>query len=309
MSRLKVSLFLSLFIVPLLVGPASARNHGKQSGFLGVVVKDTDLNNNQGALISEIIDDSPAEKAGLQDGDVIIEFNGQPLGDSGDLTKAVGQTLPDQKVPVVILRDGKKKTLDVKLDERQESKLFTWNSDEDGEGPGNTWVHQFPGLNEDRGFMGVDLDDLNDQLGEYFKVKGGQGALITSVNEDSPAEKAGLKAGDVIIRIADQDVASADDVHEALRDTKPGQDVKIKVVRKGKKKTLDLTLGKVPDDLNFNTIRLFSDSGNFHGHHPKMFRHGLTPPAMDQDQLKEMREELEQMKTELKEMQKELKNK
>ena len=69
--------------------------------------------------------------------------------------------------------------------------------------------------------MGVNLDDLNEQMGEYFGVEGGKGALVTEVVEDSPAAKAGLKAGDVIVKLGEKDIDSSAALHKAMADTEP----------------------------------------------------------------------------------------
>ena len=165
--------------------------------------------------------------------------------------------------------------------------------------------------------MGVEVDDINEQMGEYFDVKDGEGALISSVTEDSAADEAGLEAGDVIIKIEDENIKSAGDVHKALSGTEPEQKMEILVIRKGKKKTIEITLGEVPENQMFKQIEMIGGDHNIFMKSPKMLHHVLPGEKDkdlrviydDEDDLKEMRNELEKMKKELKEMKKELKGK
>ena len=192
-------------------------------------------------------------------------------------------------------------------------------------------------INSDRGFMGVHLDDIEGQMAEYFGLEDGQGALITEVNEDSPAAEAGLKAGDVIIKLGDEDIESTQGLHQAMAETKPEQEIDIKVLRKGKNKTLTVTLGEAPENMMIKNIEIISDGDDtFTITAPKMWRgkHGSAhkvPHAQykvmrkhqedmgdhhrqlewihERDDLDELRQELKEMKKELKKMKKELKKK
>ena len=196
--------------------------------------------------------------------------------------------------------------------------VYTWTMDED-----------VPfGL--DRGYMGVNLDDLNEQMGEYFGVDGGKGALVTEVVEDSPAAKAGLKAGDVIVKVGEKDINSSGALYKAMNDTEPEQQMAVKVVRKGQTKDLSITLGEIPDNVfakQFKIIGEDDDNWSIHSA-PRMMKHfgdhgdvdvrviRRSAPESDfewnemgeaDEELKEMREELDKMRQELKEMKKELK--
>jgi serine protease Do len=157
--------------------------------------------------------------------------------------------------------------------------------------------------------MGVQLDDLNRQLGEYFGVEDGKGALVTEVVEDSPAAKAGLKAGDVIVKAGGKDVDASASLREALSDTEPGQQMDIKVVRKGKSKDLSVTLGEMPADDFAKQIKVFRDRDDRFSipRAPRMMKRLGNHGDRAQSELKEMREELDKMREELQAMKKELK--
>ncbi len=349
-----IALITILFM--LLAGLSLAGDKNEKSGYLGVMLQDIDssmakamdLDDENGILVSEVIDDSPADMAGLMDGDVIIKFQGQSLSDYKALTKAVGASSPGDEVEVVVLRDGKEITLNVELGERAErsfkfysdggdsyapyaqimpglgdDNVFVWHDGDDQEM--KIMMKGMPGLHEDRGFMGVELDDISEQMGDYFEVEDGKGALITSVHEDSAADKAGLKAGDIIVKMGDEEIESASDVYSALSDTKADDEMKIEVVRKGKNKSMDLTLGDLPEDQMIKNIRMIGDDHEVMDiRTPKMLFHGMPRAPHDfpgnlqreiriltegENDLKEMRKELKKMQKELEKIQEELKNK
>jgi len=186
-------------------------------------------------------------------------------------------------------------------------------------------------FDNDRGYMGVHLDDLNEQMGEYFGVEDGGGALVTEVIEDSPADKAGLKAGDVIIRIGENEVDSSKALHKVIGDTEPEQQMAVKVMRKGKSKDLSITLGEMPEQDYSKHMEFISEGDDHCTIHraPRMMKHSghgdvdvrvirrgaphgkheyleLKELHEADSELKEMREELHQMQKELKKMQEEL---
>ena len=109
--------------------------------------------------------------------------------------------------------------------------VFTWRWPDDA---GGAW-------------LGVHLLDLNEQLGDYFGVEDGDGVLVTEVEEDSPAERAGLKAGDVITGLDDRTVADSDDLVKAIRRHEEGDTVTVHFLRRGKKKHARVELGERPE--------------------------------------------------------------
>ncbi|MEN8006467.1 MAG: PDZ domain-containing protein [Candidatus Krumholzibacteriota bacterium] len=343
----KRTLVLMLSIV-LLVFACSVQA-GEDKGYLGVMLQDVtpsmakalQMDEKTGVMISEVVDDSPAAAAGLEDGDVILEFNGQTISDSGDLVKAVRGTNPGDKVKVVVLRGGKNKKLDIEIGKHEAKNVFFMSEDDaprvkhmdkvivmSGDDDDFKWSFKDKAgkFNLDRGFMGVHLDDLNEQMGEYFGVDEGNGALVTEVVEDSPAAEAGLKAGDVIVQFGDDDIDSSGALYKAIDDTESGQKTTVKVVRKGKKMSLDITLGEMPEDAISKHLQIIGEGDDHFSIHaaPRMMKHfehfggkhGCDAGDVDvrvmrrgeaEGELKEMREELDKMRKELKEIQEELK--
>jgi serine protease Do len=145
------------------------------------------------------VPNGPAAKAGLKDGDVIVEFNGVKVTDSRHLKLEVAGVAPGEKVPVEVLRDGSRKTLEVKLKEL----------------PGEEQIAKNSGDNNatDKGSLqGVGVADVDSQAREQFKIpEDVKGAVVTDVAPNSASAEAGLKPGDVITEINHHAVADAND--------------------------------------------------------------------------------------------------
>jgi serine protease Do len=156
------------------------------------------LKDMRGALISDILPDSPASKAGFKDGDVVLDFNGKPIADSRHLQLAVADTRPGLTVPVEILRSGEKQKLDVTV------KVLPGTEQSAENDTGN---------NTDTGTLnGVGVADLDPQARSQFNIpKNVNGAIITEVDPASPSADAGLKPGEVIEEINHHRVKDAND--------------------------------------------------------------------------------------------------
>jgi serine protease Do len=178
-------------------------------GYLGVSIQNLTpvlaeqfkLQANKGALVAEVVPDGPAAKAGLQDGDLITEFNGKTVVDARNLKLTVASIAPGQKVPAQILRDGKMIAVDIRIAERTGERSFARNE-------GGAVAPD-----EDNGTLnGVGVGDLDPQARREFDVPARvRGALVTNVDPASAAAAAGLQPGDVIQEINQHPVRSADD--------------------------------------------------------------------------------------------------
>ncbi|MBL9213187.1 MAG: DegQ family serine endoprotease [Opitutaceae bacterium] len=191
--------------------------HGKVvRGYLGVGAQDLTpmlaetlgLEARRGAVVADVQPNSPAAKAGLKNGDVITAVNGQPIEDANRLTFSIGAIAPGTKFDLEVVRDGKTDTLSVTASERPSSNVARGR-----DGRGNR--HTEPGdlAQNDEGVLnGVSVDDLSPQVRSQLNLPARlKGAVITNVEADSAAAKAGLRAGDVILEINRQPVTSAQD--------------------------------------------------------------------------------------------------
>ncbi|MCI0707994.1 MAG: PDZ domain-containing protein [Ignavibacteriae bacterium] len=185
----------------------------------------------EGAMINEVEEKSPAAEAGLKEGDVVVQFGERMIYDAEDLSKAVRRVKPGTKVDVKIDRKGASQTLALTVGKNPNrmSKVFSHN------GMG---MHMFGSSKA----IGADLRPLSEQLGKYFQAPDGKGVLVESVEKESAAEKAGLKAGDVIVKLAGEQVEELSDVWDILSDYEGGEKVDIEVIRKGSTQKLSVEI-------------------------------------------------------------------
>jgi len=155
-------------------------------------------------------------------------------------------------------------------------------------------------LNEKGGFLGVQIQDLSEQLSDYFKVKDGNGVLVSEVVKDSPAEKAGLKAGDIISKVDDKDIENAGDLTMTVRGYEPETKVSVSVIRNGKKKNLEAILGEAENSFMYK----FGDLGEMGDKHKMILK--MHPEGLDDFEFHEFKFDKEEFKEQMDEMRKEL---
>jgi serine protease Do len=251
------------------VNPRGSREFGliaRWGSALGVSVRDIDRSEaepgklpSEGALITDVLRDSPAERAALRSGDVIVEFDGDRVRSAGQLARLVNETPAGRTVKVGVMRAGQRVDVSVTLEGREtfgvdldrlrgavdEALQRVWppfpRDYNRGPEPVPPFTPRFaPPLWAGRGRLGVSVQDLSPQLGEYFGAK--QGVLITSVEGGSPAARAGLKAGDVITSVDAHPVTRVQDLTRALTEPGQGAQVNIEIVRDRKTQTIEVTL-------------------------------------------------------------------
>ena len=222
--------------------------------WLGVTLKDVTadkardlkLPGEYGAIVESVEADSPAAKAGLQKGDVIVEFAGERVRSEAQLRRLIRETPAGRTVSLQVIRDGQARTLNAKLQSRTNQFQHS--------GSGNTHL---PLCNIDMGFnflfgggrpsLGISGDELTTQLASYFGVKQGKGVLVREVVVGSPAEKAGLKAGDVIVAVDGKSVATVTELRQAL-EINPNEEkrkVNLTVVRDHHEQTVPVELERL----------------------------------------------------------------
>ncbi|MFO1374168.1 MAG: DegQ family serine endoprotease [Agitococcus sp.] len=209
------------------------KDKGKVSrGYLGVVIQDIDrdlaeaygLAKPAGALVAKVLPDTPAEKSGLKEGDVIIAFNGQDIGLSSELPQMIGRAKVGKKVPLTLLRDGKK--MDIPFE------VASLPDDED-ESPEKAAE---PDLNS----LGVGLRNLNDQEKTQLKLEGG--VLVLRLADDGAAADAGLRANDVIVRLNNQTIKDTQEFIKIAKKLPANKAVPIMIYRAGQPRILALRI-------------------------------------------------------------------
>ena len=234
--------------------------------FLGVHTEEINKENMQryglrevrGVGVTEIVKDSPAERAGLRKDDVIVRFEGDSVTSVRKLSRLVSEVAPEHSVRLTIVRGGSEQELSVTLTRRKNSEnvfgtimppgIFNTprggmkidpkiQIDPDFEG----FTFAFGGNRR----IGISTQPLTKQLADYFGVNEGA-LLITSVTENSPAAKAGLKAGDILTAVDGEKVESSGDVARAINKKEEG-DVTLTVVRDRNTRTINVTPEKKPE--------------------------------------------------------------
>jgi len=222
--------------------------------FLGVGTEDISKENMgrygmrevRGVGVTQVVKDSPAEKAGLKRDDVILRFEGESVTSARKLSRLVSESSPDQSVRITISRGGAEQEISATLSKQNMKNLMgagirddvlkdiekDWPQIKAGDG---NFVFNF-GANRR---IGVSTQTLTRQLADYFGAKDG-GLLITSVSENSPAAKAGLRAGDVITAVDGEKVNSSGDIVRAINKKEDGE-ISLTILREHNSMTINLT--------------------------------------------------------------------
>ena len=179
-------------------------------GWLGVAIqritpdiaKTMNLKTQEGALVSQVLEDGPAAKAGLKTGDVVVEYAGKAVKGPSELQEAVAFTAPDTKVDVVVLREGKRETLKVTVQKRSEQEV----EETAGQPPGPTELKE----------LGIEVSNLTAERAQRLGYKLGQGVLITGVDPAGLGAMGGLKPGMLLLQAANRKVTSVAELKDAL---------------------------------------------------------------------------------------------
>jgi predicted metalloprotease with PDZ domain len=287
-----------------------------EEGWLGVYVQEINhalkeamnLKSEKGVLVRDVVEDSPAEKAGIEREDVILTFGGKKVPDTEQLIKMVKKTSPGDEVEMLIVRDGKEKTLTITIGESPEKGLrkieIKKSISPEGKLPKiKPEIYKFSGFSGVR--IGVKVEDLTEQLGEYFGAKDGEGALVTEVDEDGPAYKAGLKAGDMIVEADGKKIEDTEDLIGVISDKEEGDKVGVKAIRDRKSLSFTVEVEKgeewSSDYLKgLEMLKILPGKSS----EPQIFwgEKEFRQPR------KELREEIGKLKEEMKELREELEN-
>jgi serine protease Do len=220
--------------------------------FLGVAVAEVDserakllkLKEEYGVEITRVEEDSPAAKAGLRVSDVVLEYNGQRVEGMEQFVRLVRETPAGRQVRLLISREGSVQTLTPVIGNRKKP-LLRGGDDEIRFSLPRMEVPEMPDIPKvfmlwRTSLLGIEAEALDGQLAQYFGVK--EGVLVRSVMNGSAAAKAGLKAGDVIVKIEDTKVATPREITTALRAQRSRKTVAVGIVRDHKELSFNVTV-------------------------------------------------------------------
>lgn len=193
-------------------------------GYMGVNIQNISedlasslqLKDTKGALVSEVVHGSPAEKAGVKQGNIITEFNNRAIKDSHELSSAVAATAVDKDVPLGIIRDGKEMTLHVRIGRLDAQEPAKGAAEETSPGK---W--------------GLQLQDLTPDIARQLNAKTQQGVVVTGVQPGSPAEEASIQRGDIILEVNKQPVKGISDLKEKIEKSRTKNSLLLLVQRGG----------------------------------------------------------------------------
>lgn len=214
--------------------------------YLGIGVQDVEagrlrelkLKEERGVEVTAVEEDSPAAKAGVRKGDVVLEMNGQRVEGVEQFVRMVRETPVGRETKLLVSRAGDLQTLTAKVAQR---KSWTVTVPATPMGGSRLPMPDMPSarMSWRNGSLGVEAESLKDGLAEFFGVK--QGVLVRAVSKGSPAEKSGLKAGDVIVKVNDRAVGSPSEVGAVLRERGERKTVNLLIVREKKEVPMTVT--------------------------------------------------------------------
>ena len=235
---------------------------GSGGGWLGVGVSEVSaekmktlrLPEERGALLGKIVPDSPAAKAGLKENDVVLEINGQRIEGTEQFRRMIHEIPAGRTANLTVWRDGRSQNIKVTVGKHDAGNMRVF-----ADGPksfafkmppmpampdlsGLEHLRSFSMISPGRPLLGIDAETLEGDFGNYFGAPNGEGVLVRGVFANSPAAKAGLKAGDVITSLNSERVRSASELREKLLTNREGKSIKLGVLRNKSELTLSVEL-------------------------------------------------------------------
>lgn len=246
-------------------GPNVFMEMDESGGWLGVGIsevtsdkaKELKLSSDRGVVVGEVAPDSPAAKAGLKANDVITQYDGQTVEGAVQFRRLVHETPPGRTVTLAIWRDGASQNVSVEIGGHSAFMEKKGNGDMEHFAEPHPFsmprveIHDMgPGMmgmmdmDMHTPILGISAEDLSGQLGGYFGAPDGKGVLVREVHAGTAAEKAGLKAGDVIIKLDGKPVHTLRELREGLRSASSDKPVDIGILRKGSEMNVSATIEK-----------------------------------------------------------------
>ena len=206
-------------------------------GWLGVSIQNVDrtlaesfdLDRPRGALVAQVDKDSPAERAGIESGDIIVEVDGEQIEVSADLPHVIGLIAPGLKVPVSVIREGKERSIRVEIGALEANEV-----------PRVAAKASEPGTLQALGMVVRELQETDENPSG---LRGG--VLVTKVDDESAADESGVRAGDILTRVGRTPISRLADMESAIEQIKPGDSLSLRLIRQGSPQFIGI---KVPEN-------------------------------------------------------------
>src|SRR5258705_2167655 len=215
--------------------------------------KELKLSAERGVVLGKVVADSPAAKAGLKENDVVTEINGQRVEGAAQFRRMIHEIPAGRNIQLTVWRDGRSQTISATLGKSEERRhamkmmtpttpgAFAFRMPEIPEIPSMEWNgNMLFGGGQPR--LGIDAEDISGQLGTFFGAPDGEGILVRDVNSGSPAEKAGVKAGDVITSLNGERIRTVGELREKLSAKRDEKDRTVKLGVLRNKSEISLTV-------------------------------------------------------------------
>lgn len=242
------------------MSPGIVMSSTDEGGWLGVEIaevtaekaKDLKLSAVRGVIVDGVEPDSPAAKAGIKEKDVITQYDGQPVEGAVQFRRLIRETPPGRSVRLEISRGGSLQNISVELGDRTEvyvrkmkGKMRDFGGAYSFSMPNVEELPDMPEVMDPRTpVLGINAEDLTSQLGSYFGAPNNAGILVREVRPGTPADKAGLKAGDVITKVEGKEVRNLADLRAQLREKSNQPAVNMSVLRKGSEISVTVPIEK-----------------------------------------------------------------
>jgi serine protease Do len=259
------SAVLGLGLLASLATPGFARQEDRifdlrfgGGGFLGVRIRDVSKDDvsafklpaERGVIVRDVESDGPGGKAGLREEDVIVRFQGHEVESASQFQRLVRETPPGRAVSLDVIRRGSSQTLTATVGGGEGFEGFRFGGPGDPPFPPpvppvvspRAWA-PFESSGTTPRKLGIRFEEISGQLARYFKVDAERGILIVDVDAEGPAGRAGLKAGDVVLKLDGKSIGSSHDLVQTVRRLDEGSKVEVTVMRDGKPLDLAVTLG------------------------------------------------------------------
>lgn len=233
------------------------------TAYLGVQLREETDHPEGGARVTHVVDDSPAGKGGIREGDIVVRFDGQVIRGPMALTERIHAKAPGDRVPVTVLREGREHKLEVELSARQSPTYLSLPGlrgvagvDPESWGELHESLKQYQDRPEWRKGLfnwwakpklGVELVEPTPELRQYMGGGEEAGVLVSKVLSGTPAARAGIRVGDLIVSVAGHEVADAAELRQALED-KQGETFDLEVIRDRRRMTIKVTIEEPQTD-------------------------------------------------------------